>query len=315
MYRGLNVAVVIPCYNEEKLIKKTVTTLPSFIETIVIIDDGSTDNTIDVVKKLKKTDNRVHLLENGENQGLGYSLKNGFRYTLNSSKADIIGVAAGDAQCDPNYIQSMLDALLDNKLDYVKANRFYHHDALKAMPIYRKVGNIFISLLTKFSTGYYSISDTQNGYGFFTKNIMQRMNLDFIGNRYDYENSVLIALSIAGARIKDHPVPAVYGEETSTIKFLPTAIRALKAIWIGFWRRIYYKYILYSFHPISLFLLCGFILLGGGIIAGLILVYVRIFSNAQPSTGTVMAVAMPIILGIQLLLSALTMDMYSENRD
>lgn len=314
MFRNLKVAVVVPCYNEEKLAGKTVTTMPTIVDTIIMVNDGSTDDTLNVLHQLAKEDSRVIVLDNDRNHGIGYSLVNGFKHALATTDADIIGVLAGDAQCDPTYIESMLEVLDDEKLDYVKANRFFHRDALKAMPRYRQIGNIFISLLTKFSTGYYSISDTQNGYGFFTRRIMEKMDFYYIGERYDYENTMLIALSIAGGKIADVPVPAIYGDETSTIKVLPTSVRALRAVWVGFWRRLYRKYILQSFHPVALFLLSGVFLSFIGLVFGLLLVYNRVANGMSPSSGTVMLVVLPLIVGFQLLVTSILMDMNNEGR-
>ncbi|HXR49934.1 MAG TPA: glycosyltransferase family 2 protein [Verrucomicrobiae bacterium] len=314
MYKKLRVAVVIPAYNEEKLIAKTVTTLPDSIDYIIVVNDASTDNTLQVLKHLANEDDRLHVLDNERNKGVGGSLIRGFKFALSDTDVEAIGIAAGDAQCDPAYIEPMLDELIKHDLDYIKANRFFHRDALKAMPAYRQIGNIFISLLTKFSTGYYSISDTQNSYGFFTRSILEQVNFDFVKERYDYENTMLIALSIAGAKLKDHPVPAIYGDEVSTIKFLPTALRALRAVWVGFWQRIYYKYVLYSFHPIALFLFSGIFLGTLGTIYGLFIGYRKVFEHLSPSIGTVMLISLPLFLGFQLVLTAIMMDMGNEGR-
>ena len=314
MFRNHKVAVVVPCYNEEKLAGKTVSTMPDIVDIIVLINDGSTDNTLAVLHEIAAGDGRVVVLDNDRNHGIGYSIVNGFKHVLATTDADIIGVLAGDAQCDPAYISPMLDELVDEKLDYVKANRFFHRDALMAMPRYRRLGNIFISLLTKFSTGYYSISDTQNGYGFFTRRTMEKIDFHFVGERYDYENTMLIALSIAGARIKDVPVPAIYGDETSTIKVLPTSVRALRAVWVGFWQRIYRKYILLSFHPVALFLLGGLFLVLIGVVFGAVLIVNRVASGVSPSSGTVMLVVLPLIVGFQLLMTSILMDMNNEGR-
>ncbi len=314
MYKHLKTAVVIPAYNEEKLIAKTVTTLPDSIDYIITVNDASKDSTLEVLNRLAKEDKRVRVLDNEQNKGVGGSLIRGFKYALSDTDADAIGIAAGDAQCDPAYIEPMLDELIKHDLDYIKANRFFHRDALKAMPAYRQVGNIFISLLTKFSTGYYSISDTQNSYGFFTRGIMEQVNFDFVKERYDYENTMLIALSIAGAKLKDHPVPAIYGDEVSTIKFLPTAMRALRAVWVGFWQRIYYKYVLYSFHPIALFLFSGIFFGTLGTVYGLFIGYRKLVEHLSPSIGTVMLIVLPLFLGFQLVLTAIMMDMSNEGR-
>lgn len=311
MYKNLRIAIVFPAYNEEKLITKTIETLPDFVDYAIVVNDGSTDNTLKVLHELKKTQHRLQIIENNDNQGVGVSVTNGFKHAL-VTNADIIGVMAGDAQCDPEYIHKMLDDLIDKDVDYVKANRFVHLEALSKMPVYRRIGNIFITILTKFATGYYSIFDTQNGYGFFTRAIMERLPFELIGKRYDYENTLLIALSIANAKIRDVPVPAIYGEEVSSIKFIPTVLRALKALLIGYWRRIYYKYIVYSFHPIALFMLGGFMLSAMGYGFAVYLLFERVMHNLSPSSGTVMIAVLPIILGFQLLLSAFIMDVNNE---
>lgn len=313
MYKNMKIAVCIPAYNEEKLITKTVDTLPDFMDYAVVVNDGSKDSTLKVLVNLQKNNKKLVVVDNGENRGVGFTVVNGFRNALKTD-ADIIGVMAGDAQCDPSYVSKMVDLLIKENLDYVKANRFVYKDALIQMPTYRRLGNIFITILTKFATGYYSIFDTQNGYGFFTRDILETISLDLIGERYDYENTLLIALSIVGAKVRDEPVPAIYGDEVSSIKILPTIYRALRANFIGFWRRIYYKYILFNFHPIALFLFSGLLLGSFSIFFGSYIIYRRVFEQFSPSTGTVMLIVVPLILGFQLLLTAITMDMNNEGK-
>lgn len=314
MYRNLKVAVVIPCYNEEKLIKKTIDRLPDFIDTIIAVNDASTDKTIDKLKAIKKNLDKLHIVDLEKNQGVGGALISGYEYALAHTDSTAIGIVAGDAQFDTDYLQPMLDDLIDTSADYVKASRFFHREAFKTMPRYRQFGNIVISLLTKFSTGYYSVTDITNGCGFLRRSIIEKVNFSIVQRRYDYETSMLTALSIANAKVIDHAVPAHYGDETSTIKLVPTALRNLRAVWTGFWRRIYYKYVLFGFHPIALFLFGGVILLLFGVIFGLYISIDRIFSHASPTTASVMISVLPIILGFQLILTALSMDVANEQK-
>lgn len=313
MYKKRSITAVIPAYNEEKLITKTVETLPDFVDKIVLINDGSSDDTLKIITDLAKKNKKLVIVNNTINLGLGTSMVKGFKKAL-ALKTDLICVLAGDAQCDPSYLSKMADELMANDLDYVKANRFVHLEELKKMPKMRKFGNIIITILTKFSTGYYNIFDSQNGYAVFTREILEKLSLSMVGKRYDYENTLLTALSIAGARVRDYPVPAVYGEETSTIKVLPTTIRALRVTFTGFWKRIYNKYILINFHPIALFLLSGIFLIAVGLLAGIFITIERALRGASPSSGTVMLVVLPIIVGFQLLLTAFTMDMNNEDK-
>lgn len=313
MYRNFRVAAILPCYNEEKLIGKTIETMPDFVDTIIAVDDKSTDNTWSIVRDIAKKNKRVKAIHHTVNTGIGGAYITGFTYSLEHD-IDLVFTMAGDAQCNQNYMANMIDTLLHNDVDYVKANRFVHLEELKQMPTFRRVGNTFITILTKFSSGYYSIFDSQNGYGVFKKKTLVNLPFEHIGRRYDYENTLLIALAIMGAKIKDEPVPAIYGDETSTIPVFTTSMRALKVVWKGFWKRIYYKYILINFHPIALFLFTGILLGMIGIFFGVFMLAERVFNEVSPSTGSVMLCVLPIILGLQLTLAAITMDMNAEKR-
>lgn len=314
MRKNIEVAVVIPCYNEEKLIHRTIKKLPDFIDHIIAVNDSSTDKTLEKLEEIKKSNPKMHIVDLKTNQGVGGALIGGYMYALENTSAEAIGIVAGDDQFDTSYLAPMLDTLVDSEADYVKASRFFHREAFKTMPKYRQIGNIIISLLTKFSTGYYSITDITNGCGFLRRSIIEKIDFSTVEKRYDYETSMLTSLSIANALVIDYPVPAHYGEEKSTIKLVPTALRNLRAVWKGFWRRIYYKYILFGFHPIALFLITGLVLLLFGVIVAIFILYAKIANHHTPTTGSVMLSVLPIILGFQLILTALTMDVSNESK-
>lgn len=314
MYRKLETAVVIPCYNEEKMITQTVEKLPDYIDHVIAVNDASTDDTIGVLNKLKKKHKRLIVINNKANQGVGGALIAGYQYAIKNTKATAIGIVAGDDQFDTSYLKAMLDDFIDKSADYVKASRFFHREAFKTMPKYRQFGNIFISLLTKFSTGYYSITDITNGCGWLRRDIIEKVDLAIVEKRYDYETSMLTALSIANAKVVDHAVPAHYGNEKSTIKLIPTAWRNLKAVWKGFWRRIYYKYVLYGFHPIALFLFTGVFFFAVSLLLAVFLLSIKLLSGQSPTAGSVMLAVLPFILSVQLILTALSMDVSNEQR-
>lgn len=314
MYRKLETAVVIPCYNEEKMITQTVEKLPDYIDHVIAVNDASTDNTIGVLNKLKKKHKRLVVVDNEVNQGVGGALIAGYEYAIENTEATAIGIVAGDDQFDTSYLKAMLDDFIDKSADYVKASRFFHREAFKTMPKYRQFGNIFISLLTKFSTGYYSITDITNGCGWLRRDIIEKVDFTIVEKRYDYETSMLTALSIANAKVIDHAVPAHYGNEKSTIKLIPTAWRNLKAVWKGFWRRIYYKYVLYGFHPIALFLFTGVFFLIVSIFLAIFLLSIKLLTGQSPTAGSVMLAVLPFILSVQLILTALSMDVSNEQR-
>ncbi len=313
MYKNLVIGVAVPAYNEEKLIIKTLSTLPDYVDHIVVINDASKDKTLEKINEYAKKDTRVVVLDNEKNGGIGFSLKRALHKAVELN-CDRIAVMAGDNQMDPAQLIHLLDDMEKRNLDFIKANRFMHFDALRTMPKFRRVGNIVVTLMTKFATGYYSIFDTQNGYVVYTKDIIDRMPWHMIGNRYEFENTVLIALSIVNARIGDHAIPAIYGEERSTINLFSTVSRVLKVLWKGFWQRIYYKYILYGFHPVALFLFGGLLLMIGAFVLSLWVLYERFVHNVTPTTATVMLVILPLLVGFQLLLTALILDAGEESK-
>lgn len=315
MYRKLETAVVIPCYNEEKMITQTIKKLPKYIDHIIAVNDASTDDTIGVLNKLKKQNDRLIVVDNKTNQGVGGALIAGYNYAIEHTKTTAIGIVAGDDQFDSSYLEAMLDDFIDQSADYVKASRFFHREAFKTMPKYRQFGNIFISLLTKFSTGYYSITDITNGCGWLRRDIIEKVDFSIVEKRYDYETSMLTALSIVNAKVIDHAVPAHYGNEKSTIKLIPTAWRNLRAVWKGFWRRIYYKYVLYGFHPVALFLFTGMFFLIISLLIAAFLLYVKLFAHQSPTAGSVMLAVLPFILSVQLVLTALTIDVSNESNN
>lgn len=313
MYKKMKIAAILPCYNEEKLISKTINTMNPIVDVIIPVDDASTDTTASILRSEKISNPLVHPVFLSINEGIGGAYIHGFDKALELN-ADLVITMAGDAQCNPDYIPKMIETLLESKADYVKANRFVHLNELKQMPKFRRIGNTIITILTKFSSGYYSIFDSQNGYGVFKRATIESLPIETIGKRYDYENTLLIALSIMGAKVKDVPVPAIYGEETSTIPVFKTTIRALRVVRKGFWKRIYYKYILYGLHPIALFLFSGLLLSLIGFAWAIYITVDRIFFGVTPTTGSVMLVALPLILGFQMLLTAITMDVNNENK-
>jgi glycosyltransferase involved in cell wall biosynthesis len=240
MVQSRHLTFVVPCYNEERLLARTVTTLPPFVDAVILVNDCSTDRTLEVMHELACTDPRVRVVQNPVNAGVGASVVRGFREALTTS-TDLIGVIAGDAQCDPAFIRPLADTLIANGLGYAKGNRFKHVDALRQMPRHRRIGNTVVSHLTKVATGLHHIFDSQNGYGIFTRGTLEAIELSRIGRRYDYESTLLLELAIANIPIRDVPIPAMYGDETSTIPLVRTTLRTLWVLHHGFWRRQYHK--------------------------------------------------------------------------
>src|SRR5438445_3430620 len=261
MYRDLAIAVVVPAYNEARLIGKTISTVPSFVDHIVVVDDCSTDGTSGAA--LAVGDPRVTLIRHERNTGVGGAILDGHRRVLGLA-ADVSVVMAGDAQMDPDYLPDLLDPIADGEADFTKANRFFSRTSFCGMPRHRVFGSIVLSFMTKAASGYWHLFDPQNGYTATTAAILRRISLDHVATGYEFENDFLIRLNIADARARDVPVPAVYGQEVSGIRLHKVAPVLFGLLFRGFWRRILVKHVLQSFSPVALLLFSGLALFGFG---------------------------------------------------
>ncbi|GAA2034924.1 hypothetical protein GCM10009839_39460 [Catenulispora yoronensis] len=305
MYRELTVAAIVPAHNESKLIGKTITTMPDFVDHIIVIDDCSTDDTSE--KALAVGDPRVTLIRHEKNTGVGGAIMDGHRRAL-ELKADVDVVMAGDAQMDPDYLPALLDPIADGRVEFTKANRFFSRTSYAGMPKYRIFGSIVLSFMTKAASGYWHLFDPQNGYTAIHTDALRRINLDSVAIGYEFENDLLIHLNIANVRAKDIPVPASYGEEVSGMRMRKVIPAISGLLFRGFWRRIMLKYVLQSFSPIALLLFSGLALLGFGTLFGTGMIIYRLAGGGTPSAGTVLIAVAPWLAGLHLVINSWLLD-------
>jgi len=311
MYKGNSVAVVVPAYNEEELIGPTLADIPDYIDSIIVTDDASTDDTAARVEAMAQRDARIVLIRHERNQGKGSGVVDGYRKAIHQGH-DIVVTMDGDNQMPSDHLSSLLDPLVEGGYDAAKGNRFLAASGtLEKMPKYRLLGNILLTLATKIASGYWSIFDSQNGFWAVTAASLAKLDDFHIARRYDLENSLLIHLNILGARVADVPVPARYGNEISGIRLWRVTPRILLTLFTGFWRRVLLRYVLYNFHPIALFLFSGLALTIWGVGFG-IWVTIGSLGPEAATSGTVMLAVLPFLMGFQLLLAALVLDILSE---
>jgi glycosyltransferase involved in cell wall biosynthesis len=304
MYKDHVICAIVPAHNEQALIRKTIDTMPAFVDRIIVVDDQSSDDTATRVTEIP--DPRVTLVRHEVNTGVGGAILTGHRVALELG-GDINVVMAGDAQMDPDYLPSLLDPIVDSVYGFTKANRFFSKDSFQGMPKHRIIGNILLSFMTKLASGYWHLFDPQNGYTAIRQDVVRQLPLDNISIGYQFENDLLINLSILNVRAKDVPIPAIYGSEVSGIKLSRVAPAITGLLISGLCKRIWYKYVLWSFSPIALLLFTGTFLilfaLGWGIF-----VIVNTLGPTTASAGTVLLSVGPGMTGIYMLVQALILD-------
>lgn len=308
MYKGAVIAAVVPAYNESKMIGEVITTMPDYVDHIVIVDDCSPDGTSEVVRGYN--DPRVHLIRHETNKGVGGAIITAHRAAMELG-ADVNVVMAGDAQMDPEYLPPLLDRVTSDGYGFAKANRFFSPESFEGMPGYRVFGNILLSFLTKLTSGYWHLFDPQNGYTAIRTTVLKRVPLDHVAQRYSFENDLLVHLNILQVSAVDVPVPAVYGEEVSSIKLRKVIPELTGMLFTGFWRRIWYRYVLWSFSPVALLLFMGLILEVFGLGVSIWMLF-QIAASTVATAATVMLAALPLMIGTQMLISALQLDIQAS---
>ena len=313
MYLQKTISVVIPAYNEEKLIAKTLISIPSLVDKVIVVDDSSSDNTAEIVKEIAEQDTRIILIEHGANQGVGGAIATGYKKAV-ELEIDVTAVMAGDGQMDPNDLTSILEPVANGVVDYTKGNRLFQGDAWSMIPHYRYFGNSFLSLLTKIASGYWHIADSQTGYTAISLNVLKKLNLDTIYKRYGMPNDMLIKLNQYDFRVRDIHVRPVYGiGEKSGIKLIKVIPKISWLLFKGFWKRLFFKYVIKDFHPLVFFYILSFFLLISSIPLTIRLFYIWVIRGNIPDINA-MALVFTVISGLQTLFFGMWFDMdYNKN--
>jgi glycosyltransferase involved in cell wall biosynthesis len=252
MYRKKTIGVAVPAYNESKLIEKTLSSIPPYVDKIYAIDDGSKDDTAEKIKKFR--DRRIVLIQQ-ENGGVGAAITTGYKRAL-ADHIDIVAVMAGDNQMDPQYLPDLLDPIVDGKAEYTKGNRLVNSKYRKGMSAWRSFGNYTLTFLNKIASGYWSVDDPQNGYTAISSYALKQIDLDKIYKGYAFENDLLVKLNIHDITVKNVPIPARYADEKSSIRYsrfiLKTSFYFINAL---IWRS-WTKYVM-KLNPIGVIYLTG----------------------------------------------------------
>lgn len=308
----MKVAVVIPCYKVEEHIRKVVSEIPSVVNSIILVDDKSPDNTGAVLSEIEGSDSRVTILRHEVNQGVGGAMITGFGKALELG-CDIAIKLDGDGQMDSKYIGTLVSTLSSGKYDFAKGNRFFDRHMLKNMPWVRRFGNQGMSFLIKISSGYWNISDPTNGYFAISSRVLKRLDMNRLSKRFFFESSLLIELFYAGARIKDIPMPAIYADEKSNLSVMKTLFTFPPKLFYAMMRRIWLRYFIYDFNMNSIYIMFGVPLFLFGLIFGIVEWILYASSNIGAPTGTIMLAVIPLILGFQMLLASVQYDMTAKN--
>jgi dolichol-phosphate mannosyltransferase len=306
------VAVVIPCYRVTRHILAVLAAIGPEVSRIYVVDDKCPDGSGRFVREQCR-DPRVVVLEHSENQGVGGAVMSGYQAAL-ADGADVIVKVDGDGQMDPALIPSFVDPILAREADYTKGNRFFDLEEIRNMPMLRLFGNAVLSLLTKLSSGYWNLFDPTNGYTAIHRDVARHLPFQKISRRYFFESDMLFRLNTLHAVVVDVPMDAVYGNEVSNLKISKIVTEFLAKHAVNFCKRVFYNYYLrnMSLASLELPLGVGLVVLGGSY--GIVHWIMSARLSVPTPAGTVMLAALPILMGMQLILAFLAYDIASVPR-
>lgn len=312
--KKVHVAAVLPAYNVGRELGNVLRSLPALFTTIIVVDDGSRDQTGAIADRYAELDRRIEVVHHEKNQGVGGAMVTGFRRALESG-ADIVVKIDADGQMPLWLVPQLIEPLVTGRADYTKGNRFRDFQAVRAMPTLRRIGNVALSFLAKAATGYWRCFDPTNGFLAIRAEVLAQLPLHKIDRTYFFEISMLSHLYLIGAVVHEIPMPARYAGETSSLS-IPRVLRQFpgRLLW-SLVRRTFLKNFVYDFNLASLHLLLGIPLLLAGVAFGSWNWYWYTSHHLAAPTGTVVLPALTIMIAVQLLLSAAQYDLEAVPRE
>ena len=306
------VVVVIPCFKVKRFILDAIGGIGTDVYKIIVVDDCCPEGTGTWVGE-NCTDKRVEIVRHDRNQGVGGAVMTGYEKALTFG-ADVVVKLDGDGQMDPALIPKLVAPILNGEADYSKGNRFFNLESVQEMPAIRLFGNGVLSFLTKISSGYWSVFDPTNGFTAIHAKLINLLPKDRIDSRYFFESDMLFRLNLLRAVVADVPMDAHYGEEVSNLRVSRVILPFAWGNFRNLFKRTIYSYFLRDFSLASLELVCGGWLVFSGGTFGLIKWWESSHTGLSVTSGTVMLSALPVLVGVQLLLSFINFDMTNVPR-
>ena len=312
MYPNDSIAVVIPSYRVTRHILGVIGAIGPEVTHIYVVDDCCPDKSGAYVRE-HCGDPRVVVLEHEKNQGVGGAVMTGYQAAIAAGAAVIVKVD-GDGQMDPRLIPSFIVPILAGEADYSKGNRFYDLEQLRNMPPLRLFGNAVLSLMSKVSSGYWDIFDPTNGFTAIHADAARHLPFEKISRRYFFETDMLFRLNTLHAVVVDVPMDAVYGDEVSNLKISRIVTEFVAKHFRNFFKRVFYNYYLRNMSMASIELPLGSAMLAFGTAYGLNAWLESARDGTTTPAGTVMVAALPVLMGVQLILAFLAYDIAAVPR-
>lgn len=214
MYKGKKIITVLPAYNAAQTLEKTVRDLPDIVDEIILVDDGSHDETVALARQLG-----LFVFAHDKNSGYGANQKTCYRIALDHG-ADIIAMIHPDYQYDPKLVKYFAEFIVDDYFDVMLGTRIRsRREALAGgMPVYKYISNRFLTMLENLVSGY-NLSEWHTGMRAYKREVLEKINWQGNSDDFVFDSQVLFQIVAHKYRIGEIPVPVRYFKEASSINF------------------------------------------------------------------------------------------------
>jgi glycosyltransferase involved in cell wall biosynthesis len=230
MINGKVITVVLPAYNAEKTLEKTYKEIPfDIVDHVILVDDSSRDNTVQVGKNL----GIKHIIRHERNKGYGGNHKTCYNTAL-ELKSDIVVMLHPDYQYTPKLIQSMSYLIANEVYEVVFGSRILGKGALRGgMPYYKYVANRFLTLTQNVLMNQ-KLSEYHTGYRAFSAKVLKSINYNLNSDDFIFDNQMIAQIFYAGFEIAEITCPTKYFKEASSINFRRSSIYGLGVLKVSF---------------------------------------------------------------------------------
>jgi glycosyltransferase involved in cell wall biosynthesis len=234
------IVIVMPAYNAALTLEKTYYALPQgSFDQIILVDDASSDNTLEIAKKLN-----LNAIRHRKNRGYGGNQKTCYTKALDEG-ADIIVMLHPDYQYDPTIIKEIVKPILEGQVDVVLASRMLGNPLKGGMPIYKFIANKFLTGLENLVLGTH-FSEFHTGYRAYNRHALTSVNFEANSENFVFDNEILVQFVVKGMKFKEIPVTTRYSFDSSSVSFKAGVVYGLSIL------KTIVKYLLFKWGMVNL---------------------------------------------------------------
>jgi dolichol-phosphate mannosyltransferase len=305
------VVAIIPAYRARATIQRVVRRALEVVDLVIVVDDACPESSGEAVSDFGA---RVRVVRHARNRGVGGATKTGILEALKLGVTYIVKIDADD-QMDPSFVPQMVDIFERcPEIDLVKGNRFADSATVRTMPLGRLLGNAGLTLLIKFSSGYWTIVDPTNGFIALRADALRATEIERLADRYFFEIDLLCSFGIRRRGIAELEMPAIYGGERSSLSISSALLTFPFKLASRFLLRLLVNYLIVELNVGSLCGLIGLPLLLFAVIFGAHEWAVSVSTGVPRPTGTIVLALLLFMIGFQLSLQAVLYDVQFSPR-